>query len=166
MGMGFSGSYAEVIETDKLAEIAPVAWQGIQSLLTEDVADGEQDLFLQVMAYLWLSDNYGADMIDDSWLKPESALHGNADEEVFEQRVKLYEDAFDLLRKEFETATAVGDSKLELYMGYHDCDSDGDRYDEVDGAYFCVGGCYAPTPAAKGLLEDRTIERKWFVVLC
>lgn len=166
MGMGFIGSYAEVIEPDKLAAIAPAAWQGIQSLLTEDVADGEQDLFLQVMAYLWMPDQYGADMINDNWLKPESPLYSGADEEAFEQRVKLYEDAFDLLRKEFEAATAVGDSKLELYMGYHDCDAEGDRYDEVDGAYFWVDGCYDPTPAAKGLLKDGTIECRWFVTLC
>jgi hypothetical protein len=77
MGMGFSGSYAEVIEPDKLAAIAPAAWQSVQSLLTEDVADGEQELFLQVMAYLWMSDQYGADMIDDNWLKPESPIRSN-----------------------------------------------------------------------------------------
>lgn len=39
MGMGFSGSYAEVIESEKLAAIAPEAWSGVLKLLAEDVKE-------------------------------------------------------------------------------------------------------------------------------
>lgn len=164
MGMGFSGSYAEVIESNKLAEIVPEAWSGILKLLTEDVK--EPDWFLTVMAYLWNSDIYGYTDIDPYWLNPESAFLNDEDEDAVNQRITEYDWAFGKLRNDFTEATAVGDSKLELGMGYHDSDADGDRYDEVDGAYFYVDGCYEPTPAAKKLLNDGTIERQWFVTLC
>jgi len=164
MGMGFSGAYAEVIEDEKLATIAPEAWSGVLKLLTEDVKD--QSWFLTVMAYLWMPDQYGVESIDPDWLHPESALLNDEDEDVFNQRITEYDQAFNKLRDDFTEATKVGESKLELDMGYHNCDSEGDRYDEVDGAYFCVDGCYAPTPAAAQLLENQTIERRWFVVLC
>ena len=36
---------------------------------------------------------------------------------------------------------------LDLGIGYHDCDNGGDCYDEVDGAYFFVDGCYVKSPA-------------------
>lgn len=164
MGMGFSGSYAEVIEDEKLADIVPEAWSGVLKLLAEDVK--EQDCFLTVMAYLWNSDIHGYESIDPDWLKPESAFLNDEDEDVVNQRITEYDWAFDKLRNDFADATAVGDSRLELGMGYHDCDAEGDRYDEVDGAYFYVDGCYEPAPAAKELLKDGTIERKWFVTLC
>lgn len=163
MGMGFSGAYADAIESEKLAEIVPEAWSGVLKLLDEDVK--EQGCFLTVMAYLWMPDQYGVESIDPDWLYPESALN-DEDEDVFNQRIAEYDLAFNKLRNDFTETTADGESKLELDMGYHDCDSEGDGYDEVDGAYFCVGGCYAPTPAAEPLLANNIIERRWFVVLC
>jgi len=159
MGMGFSGAFAEVIEDEKLADIAPEAWSGVLKLLAEDVK--EQDWFLTVMAYLWNSDIHGYESIDPDWLKPESAFLNDEDEGVVNQRITEYDWAFDKLRNDFADATAVGDSRLELGMGYHDCDAEGDRHDEVNGAYFYVDGCYEPTAAAKELLKDGTIERRW-----
>lgn len=163
MGMGFAGAFADVIEDETLAKIVPEAWSGVLKLLAEDVK--EQDWFLTVMAYLWMPDIYGVESVDPDWLKPESALLNDEDEDVVNQRITEYDWAFDKLRNDFTEATKVGESKLELCMGYHDCDSSGDRYDEVNGAYFHVDGCYEPTPAAKDLIKDFLIERRWFVVL-
>ena len=166
MGMGFSGAFAEVIEPDKLSAIVPDAWKHLQDLLAEDKAEGDHDWSLNIMAYLWMSDIYGIDSIDPDWLKPESVFLNDEDEGVVNKRITEYDWAFDKLRNDFTDATKVGESKLELDMGYHNCDSEGDRYDEVDGPYFCVNGCYEPTAAAKDLIKDLTIERRWFVVLC
>jgi hypothetical protein len=163
MGMGFAGAFADVIKDENLAEIVPEAWSGVLKLLAEDVK--EQDWFLTVMAYLWMPDIYGIESIDPDWLKPESAFLNDEDEDVVNKRITEYDWVFDKLRNDFTEATKVGESELELCMGYHDSDSSGDRYDEVSGAYFHVDGCYAPTPAAKDLIKDSIIERQWFVVL-
>ena len=164
MGMGFSGAYAEVIEADKLAEIVPEAWSGVLKLLAEDVK--EQDWFLTAMTYLWNSDVYGVAEICPECLHPESVFLNDEDEDAVNQRITEYDRAFNKLQEDFAAATQVGDSKLKLGMGYHDSDFEGDRYDEVSGPYFYVEGCYAPTPAAKPLLDNETIKRNWFVVLC
>jgi hypothetical protein len=164
MGMGFSGAYAEVIEPDKLQSLVPDVWKKLKGLLSEDVKD--ESMEMTVLAYLWMPDNYGLDIVDPEWLNESSNLLNDEDDTIVDQRIAEYDQAFDELRKAFTDATAVGDSKLELDMGYHDCDAVGDRYDEVNGPYFCVDGCYAVTPAAKQLIEDRVIERCWFVVLC
>lgn len=160
MGMGFSGAYAEVIEPDKLAEIAPASWSEVLKLLTEDVTS--QDLFLTVMAHLWIPDMF--EDIDPDWLIPDSTLWSD-DEDTVNQRIAQYALVFDKLRNEFTNATKVGESTLELDMDYHDSDSCGDRYDEVSGPYFQVHGCYEPTPAAKDLIKNSIVERRWFVVL-
>jgi len=36
---------------------------------------------------------------------------------------------------------------LDLGIGYHDSDNSGDCYDEVNGVYFFVEGCYQKSPA-------------------
>lgn len=157
MGIEFRGSYAEVIKSDKLAEIVPEAWCGVLKLLREDVKEPEQ--FLTVMAYLWLVDDYGIDKIDPNWLKPNSALFNEKD--GVNNRVAEYDWAFDKLGNDFAEATKVGESTMDLDMGYN-CDSDGVQYDsELVGPYFCVLGCYEPTPAAKALVDNKTIERRW-----
>lgn len=50
---------------------------------------------------------------------------------------------------------------LTLMLGYHDSESCGSRYDEVDGAYWAVDGMYQLTPEGKNW--QHTVERKFFV---
>jgi len=65
---------------------------------------------------------------------------------------------FENLRKAFEKKT-----RLQLFIGYHDCENDGDRYDDVDGTYWNVSGMYQLTPAGKKM--KKYVERKYFVQL-
>lgn len=57
--------------------------------------------------------------------------------------------------KKFEKETGLG-----LYYNYHDSD-DGDRYDDVSGAYWGVTGVYILSEAGKKYKEE--IERNYFV---
>jgi len=56
----------------------------------------------------------------------------------------------------FEKATG-----LTLGLAYHDSESEGDRYDDVDGIYWHVDGMYQLTPAGKKM--KKYIKRKNFV---
>lgn len=58
----------------------------------------------------------------------------------------------------FEKAT--GGATLEL--AHHDSDNNGDRYDDVDGAFWSVGGLTRPTEAAK-FLGKRVEGKSWVV---
>lgn len=64
--------------------------------------------------------------------------------------------AFYALTKAFNKKTG-----LALYMGYHDAESEGDRYDEVDGAFWAVEGMYKLSPAGKKM--DKFVSRKFWV---
>ena len=50
---------------------------------------------------------------------------------------------------------------LLLNIGFHDADECGDRYDEVNGVYWSVGGVWKLTPAGKKY--EKHITRQFFV---
>jgi hypothetical protein len=64
--------------------------------------------------------------------------------------------AYIALTKAFNKKTG-----LELGIGFHDADESGDRYDEVNGAYWNVGGVFTRTPAGKKY--KALIDRKFYV---
>lgn len=65
-------------------------------------------------------------------------------------------ESFDLLLAAFKRSTG-----LELGIGYHNSDDNGDRYDDVNGVYFWVDGMYQLTPEGATLKD--VVERKSFV---
>ena len=64
--------------------------------------------------------------------------------------------AFDVLVKAFRKKTG-----LDLGIGFHDSENNGDRYDEIDGHYFFADGVYQLTKAGKKM--QKYVERKTFV---
>lgn len=64
--------------------------------------------------------------------------------------------AFDNLCEAFHKKTGLG-----LDIAYRDSESDGDRYDEVDGIYWHVDGMWQLTRAGKKM--EKHVERKFFV---
>jgi len=73
-----------------------------------------------------------------------------------EYDIEEIEKAFVKLQNKFEK-----DTGLELLIGFHDQHDEGDRYDEVNGVYWHVGGVYELTEAGKKFEEN--INRKMFV---
>lgn len=67
-----------------------------------------------------------------------------------------YNQSYEDLIKKFEERTG-----LTLWIGYHDIENDGDRYDDIDGVYWSVGGVYQHTPA--GEKYKHRIQRAFFV---
>jgi len=74
------------------------------------------------------------------------------DEELDENVMSLYEN----LKTAFEKKT-----KLSLGLAFHDKEDDGDRYDEINGAYWNVSEMYQLSPAGKKL--SKYVQRKFFV---
>lgn len=74
---------------------------------------------------------------------------------------KILKNSWENLKAAFAKATKVGKSRLTLSAGYHDQESEGDRYDEVSGGYFAVHGLYQETPAGKKI--GKKVTRKFFV---
>ena len=69
---------------------------------------------------------------------------------------QLVIDAWDSVCKSFHASTG-----LDLYIGYHDSDNDGCRYDDVDGHFFSVDGMYELTEA--GARIHKYVTRSHFV---
>ncbi len=65
-------------------------------------------------------------------------------------------DALEALMNAFEAKTGLG-----LELGYHSSEDSGDRYDDIDGAYWNVDGMYQLTPEGKKM--DKFVDRKFFV---
>lgn len=81
----------------------------------------------------------------------------NASQDENDHDTKAFK-AFDKLTKAFKDK--VG---LDLYLGYHDQENDGDRYDDVNGVYWYLdfNEVYKLTPAAKKIADK--ISRQFFV---
>jgi hypothetical protein len=69
---------------------------------------------------------------------------------------------WEALQKAFEMATKVGESHLELGIGYYN-DDDGDRYDDLEqGCYFTIENVTQLTPAGEKFKEYLE-ENSWTV---
>lgn len=159
MGMGYGANYADVIEAEHVMKLAPKGWAAINALWEEDQL--EKDAALIVLHHLVHDDQYGIEQLEN-YYKPGTPL---GDDETWEERAAAYKKAWDELHEEFMHATASGgrdgSSFLDLGIGYHNADDEGDRYDEVDGVYFTVGGVYKLTRAGERFKD--IIERKFYV---
>lgn len=93
------------------------------------------------------------DAIEKSGLKfDEVAKESDYDEIEDKDVMKTYLALFHAFKKK---------TGLDLGLAYHSSSDDGDRYDDVDGAYWYVDGMYQLTKAGKKM--KKYVERKNFV---
>ena len=137
MSMGHSAGYADVITVATLKRIAPKEFPAFEKLLLEHVVSLEN--FAQ---YNSNQSELDLDHIND------------------EDKAVEIQTALDTAWKKLQT-TVKKKSGLLLDLGYHNSRDEGDSYDEVDGAFYCVGGVWTRTPAGKK--HQRSITRKFFV---
>ena len=141
MGMGYAGSFADVIETKTLAKLFPKEYEAFEKAL----AAGE--VTLDAYAQATANDNDENAFVKDDIVALQQA----------EALQKAADDAFEALCDAF----AKKFKGLSLELRFHDAD-DGDRYDDVSGGFFHVDGLYALTPGAKKLGE-KNFGRKFYV---
>lgn len=136
MSMGYGSVFVDAIEVDALESICKDAYNKLIDALLEGTE--------------YVDEYCDADM--QSFAK-DIEYH-----EVGEDRPEYaaYQNLIDAFEKE---------TNLTMGLGFHDQDETGDRYDDIDGAFFWIDGMYDLTPAGKAL-KDRCGEdvgRKFFV---
>jgi hypothetical protein len=167
MGMGFGGGYADALEVKDLKKVVPDAVKAfLKKLRWLGVTFDNAMNFLahRHLGYdFW---DYGGDDFDPDRLrrKWKEVRHVHDDDVIGTRVGQEIEEAHAALADAFRLATTEGDSVLTLHPCYHGED-DGDRYDEVEGGYWHVGGMYEISPAGKKLrtFGKDLAERKFFV---
>jgi hypothetical protein len=141
MSMGYSACFSEVIDNDTLIKVV-----GDKALV---------DDFVQQY------DNY--DFGNLSRFELNESLNTYHNKKRDESKYAEIYKAWHKLYTAFKEATG-----LTLLVDYHDKEDDGDRYDEVNGMFFClcVSELYQPTEKYKKLMEkfgEDVVDRKFYV---
>ncbi len=141
MGMGHAANFADVITVENLKKICPDTWDAFESLCEKHVDNGWEGFIYGIYQETPYYDKNGDDIEDVGII---------AD----------LDKSYQTLVNDFHDRTG-----LDLDCGYHDSENCGDRYDDVDGAYFHVDGCYVESPELKSTKEQYgdLIERNFFV---
>jgi hypothetical protein len=136
MGMGTWGNRATIIEEKDVKSLCPKEFEELlQVFETHGVSED---------AFCWSEFARAAEWSE--W---------DVDKQDFEL-------AWDVLQEAFVEATTVGNSHLNLHMGYYDPEC-GDRYDELDGGhFFYVTGDTQLSPAGERF-KNMLQEKSWTV---
>lgn len=137
MSSGYGAAFAEVISDKLIKRICPTEYDAFISAIN-DVTSLED-----VAQHLTTDSELDLSHIEDD-----------------KKAVKAQEAIHKTWRKLQRVFKRVSEG-LVLGIGYHDSEEGSPGYDEVNGAYFCVGGVYRLTPAGKRF--RRSIRRKFFV---
>lgn len=134
MGMGYSACRAWIITEEKLAELNLPTWEKFKQTL-EEAREG-----IDECAYYDFLNGY---------LNPE---------EYPEEDLTALVEAWESLQTDFKERTGLG-----LDINYHDCESDGSRYDDVDGIFYTVGNVESFTLAGSKAYNAGLIDKAWWV---
>ena len=130
MGMGYGAVVVEVISEQFLAKEFPTEWENLQNKIAAV-----------------------ASIINSS--EPQQVWSDFCEEEAHEG-VLDYDDeglikmAWDALCGAFEARYAP----MSIYLGYHNSEANGSRYDQVDGAYIALHNAYQKRPEAEKIEFD------------
>jgi len=133
MGMGYAGNFSVVIEDSDLKKLCPRAFANYEKALS---------VMSTLMGYEIIDEFAYAVNLDDEW--------ENYDKKNPEQ-VKAYKkliESLDTLRYSFHQKTGIN-----LYLGFHNQEDDGDRYDDLSGPYWslCFSDCFPESVKYKKL---------------
>jgi hypothetical protein len=151
MGMGYAAAYVDAVEEEVVRDTCPTEYQVLVDALRTFGLDMEH----AARCFMWEPCDTG--VLTDDLPVTEDRDHT----EYAEACVRQVTSAWEALRKAFAAATAVGESRLELSIGYHDPDA-GRCYDDVEGLYWHVDGAYEMSAA--GRKHEKDIHRSFFVV--
>ena len=145
--MGTSACFAEVISEANIKKILGKKSRKLTSFI---------NLFKK------LEENEGA----SSLIEYLEEGNGNAVSDPDDKDIKRLDTLWTEIRD-----TVMLNTSMELLVSYHDKDSVGDDYDEVEGLYFEFphGDLYEKTPAYKRLCErlgDDVVKRCFYTVWC
>ena len=145
MSMGTSACFAEVISEDNIKKILGKKSRKLTSFIK---------LFNK------LEESEGASCLIEYLVEGNLNAISDPDDKDIKRLDTLWTEIKD---------TVMLNTSMELIVSYHDKESDGDNYDEVDGLYFEFphGDLYEKTPAYKRLRErlgDEVVKRCFYTV--
>ena len=138
MGMGYGAGYADVVTEYFIRRQCPAEFRAFMKAIGPDGAGTDLEAIAQ-----HLSQQCDLDLSFETT-------------KDYEKAVGLIHSAWKKLQRAFKRATT-----LDLDISYHNSNDEGDRYDDVNGAFFCVGGVWQRTPAGKKY--QRSVSRKFYV---
>lgn len=147
MGMGYGANYADV-----------VADKTVQKIVGKKMLDDFKKKYEAVLGNDDLSEFDITDTLNYTAVNaPDKVFHDDTPERVALRK------AWHAVHDKFKEKTDV-----DLLVEYHSQEDEGDRYDEVDGLYFCISqeDLYQPTPAYQKMMErfgKDVVERKFYV---
>jgi len=139
MGMGYGANYADVVEEKFVREVAGDELATFKAEF-EKINDAETNT--EVLSEIEIRNLLEYDYLD---------VLKDANNPNFELC-----NSYDNLLSKFKEKTG-----LDLSLEYHSSSDNGDRYDEVDGFFWCVSGMYELTKA--GLRNVDNVVRKFYV---
>jgi len=145
MGMGYAAGYADTVTETFVRNTAPSEFKAFMAAIER--------------AHISLDDASKALEYNDQDLLCESiqnVVEGESNEKEIKGLIKEINKAWTSLVLRFNRKTG-----LSLDMGFHDKDNEGDRYDDINGYYFCVGNVWTKT--RPGQKYAHNISRKLFV---
>lgn len=138
MGIGYGAAYADVIDEKHVRKLCPKEYHELEEIIEEG------GISLEDVAAFFVQDR-------------ELCFPAIEDDK---KAVKL-QDRLIAVWKRLQAKFRKKSGGLELDIGFHDSNNEGDRYDDVNGPFFCVGGMYKYSKA--GLRFKKKVERKFFV---
>lgn len=158
MGMGFSGAYADKVSTEFVNTICPDELAELRRILQK------YNLTFEAFARAFMWEEPDVELAFEHHETPlDDPQFDNPDfdwDDYYERAKTGIGTAWETLRKDFKTLTTVDGEGLDLLVVYHG-EEDGDRYDNVQGAFFCVEGVYQLSPAGRKFKDQ--IERVHYV---
>jgi hypothetical protein len=136
MGMGYGAGYAYVISQNKIKQVCPIEYKAFFKEMKK--SEVSLDSFAQFV---------------DQGRELEQFTDYDEASEVQGRLVDLW--------TALQTAFHKKSNGLTLELGFHDSDNEGDRYDDINGTYFSVGGMYQLTKAGKKF--QRSVKQQFFV---
>ncbi|WP_182102474.1 hypothetical protein [Niallia taxi] len=127
MGMGYGCNFGMIISREEVLKVAPNEFKALEEKLEE--LEVSLDTLAQAVHY--------SELISD--------------EDVTDEEAETLDSLWEKVTEAFEKQTGIG-----LLLSYHSKSDEGDRYDEVDGAYFELSwnDVYKLSPEAQKLKEN------------
>lgn len=147
MSMGYGANYADV-----------VADQTVQKIVGKKLLDDFMEKYEAVLDSDELTLFDITDTLNDTAVRePDKVFNDDS------PTMAALRKAWHAVHDKFKEQTDV-----DLLVGFHSKEDEGDRYDEVDGLYFCIypEDLYQPTPAYLKMMErfgEDVVERKFYV---
>jgi len=140
MSSGYSAAHAWVIKWEKVKELIPRETKQLEDILK----------------------SVGADIDDfcknNTWNMPEDLVSEIEDTKKAEKIIEEIQELWNNVKEKFQEVTG-----LEIDFNYHDQETEGSIYDDVDGGFFTVDGVTITQLTEAGRKYEKDLTESFWV---